>query len=257
MTNIIKADLYRLLRGKGIYITTALLVLVIFFAASGDSLIHVSTNNGDIFEPLTGLTAPFWLMSSPETIFAFLIPFIIFVVASDFSSMTVKNALSAGEQRVKFYLSKLVLTCMFSILIIFTTVILGVVFATIGYGFGGQINMGFILRLIQMLGTQIFMYTAITSVGVFLAFTTKNAAAVICAYLAFCFIPTMIITIFAAGNSRLEFLYNYDIAMRISRLANIEAMTATDIRRAFALGGFYILASTIIGIFLFKKCEIK
>jgi len=240
MTNILKADFYRLLRGKGIYVTTVLLVFVIFIAAAGDSIFGINTGDGDIFASLTGATAPFWVMSAPDTLRGFLLPFIIFVAAADFTSFTVKNTLSSGEPRAKYYLSKLALSCAFTTFLVFISIVLSTVFATIGSGFGGEFNSDFVLRLLQMFGAQTFMYIALTCVGIFFVFATKNAAAVIGAFLAFCFVPTMLIAILAAGNESLAFLFNFDMAMNMSRLANPETMAAIDIARALALGGVYI-----------------
>jgi ABC-2 type transport system permease protein len=257
MTNILKADFYRLLHGKGIYITTALLIFVIFIAAMGESLLGINTGDGDVFASLTGATAPFWIMSAPDTLRSFLLPFIIFIAAADFTSMTVKNTLSSGEPRTKFYLSKLILSCLFSFFMVLITVVLSTVFATIGSGFGGEFNWDFVSRLLQMFGAQVFMYISLTCVCVFFVFATKNAAAVIGAFLAFCFVPTMVIAILAAGNESLAFLFNFDMAMNMSRLSSIETMEAADIARAFALGGVYIVSSTLGGIMLFKKSEVK
>ena len=53
------------------------------------------------------------------------------------------------------------------------------------------------------------------------------------------------------------FLFDYDIISNIRMFANMNAATSADITRAFALGGFYIIASTVGGIFLFKRSEIK
>jgi ABC-2 type transport system permease protein len=257
MTGIFRADLYRLLHGKGIYITTALLLLVIFITAMGDSLFPININDGDVFASLTGAAAPFWIMSAPDTLRSFLLPFIIFIAAADFTSSTVKNTLSSGKSRAKFYLSKLILSCVFSSIMVLITVILSTVFATIGSGFGGEFNLDFVIRLLKMSGAQVFMYIALTCVGVFFVFATKNAAAVIGAFLAFCFLPTVIIAVLAAGNESLSFLFSFDMAMNMSRLASMETMTTSDIAGAFALGGFYILTSTICGIILFKKSEVK
>ena len=257
MTNILKADFYKLLRGKGIYIATALLVFVIFIAAMGDSLFAINTNDGDIFASLTGATAPFWVMSASDTLRIFLLPFIIFIAAADFSSSTVINTLSSGESRAKYYLSKLTLSCVFTTFMVLVTIVLSTVFATIGSGFGGEFNSDFVLRLLQMFGAQTFMYIALTCVGVFFVFTTKNAAAVIGAFLAFCFVPTMLIAVLAAGNESLALLFNFDMAMNMSRLASMETMATTDVAGAFALGGVYIAASTLGGMLLFKKCEVK
>jgi hypothetical protein len=45
--------------------------------------------------------------------------------------------------------------------------------------------------------------------------------------------------------------------MNIKMLADIDTAAAEDIMRAFAIGAFYIIASTAGGIAIFNKSEIK
>jgi hypothetical protein len=63
--------------------------------------------------------------------------------------------------------------------------------------------------------------------------------------------------IFYQLNNNLEFLFKYDIIANIRMLAYIDISETADIVRAFAVGAFYILASTIGGIAIFKRSEIK
>jgi len=58
-------------------------------------------------------------------------------------------------------------------------------------------------------------------------------------------------------NNKLEFLFKYDVISNIRMLVHIDVADSADIIRAFAVGAFYILASTIGGIAIFKRSEIK
>jgi len=206
----------------------------------------------------TGMTAPFEMM----TLFAFpmvyvILAFIIFIAAADFSAKAAKNVLSVGITRAKYYFAKLILSCVFCVAISMVSIIIPIIIGTILNGFGGALDMDFILRLAKPFSGQLFMFLAINCMGIFFVFVTKRRAAVIGAYLAFCMVMPAIIMLLYTLNDKLEFLLNYDIVGNMALFSQIELMSSTDIIRAFAIGGFYIIASIIGGIAIFKRSEIK
>ena len=273
MLNIIKADMYRILRGKGFYITIILLFAVIVLQTAVSSKATVGMYNTEEAvidtieefteevllapEAFTGSTAAFEMMEGTDTLLYFLLPIIIFIAAADFSTDTVKNVLSNGVPRVKYYLSKLILSCAFCFLFLLLNIMVPIVTATILRGFGGAFNVDFILRLLRPFSAQLFMCIAVTCVGIFFVFTTKRTAAVNGAYISFCLLPMLIIYIFFTLNEKLEFLFKYDVISNIRMLVHIDVANSTDIIRAFVVGAFYILASTIGGILIFRESEIK
>ena len=284
MMNIIRADLYRIFRSKGFYITlAAFFALIAFLNVGGTFYIagptygmeRVVLDDGTvIFSPpeavpeiidetpaeFAGISEDFAFIIIP-----FLLPFIAFVASSDFSANTAKNALAGGVPRVKFYFSKLILACVFCVL----TVFFGIALTSADFmvqlnreAGGGAFNtyrmevMGQILRIFV---AQLFMYIAVTCIGIFFAFATQRTAAANSAYLGFLFVPTVLLSMLylsSPDSAIIETLFDYDIIMNIRMLSNIGAETG-DIMRAFAIGGFYMLTSTICGILLFKRSEIK
>jgi ABC-type transport system involved in multi-copper enzyme maturation permease subunit len=270
MLNIIKADLYRILRGKGFYITIILLLAFIILQTSASSVgtigvymtyeedmdtgTIISEDGGKLF---TGMSATFEMMSVTDTLLFFILPFIIFIGSADFSAGTAKNVLANGMPRIKYYLSKLILSCIFCIAVLSLNVILPVVVGTIKNGFGGTLDIGYVGKLARPFLSQLFICIAVTCVGVFFVFATKRTAAVNGAYIAFYFVPILTLFTIVQFNSNLEFLYNYDISLNIRKLILIDLLDSADIIRAFAIGAFYIIASTIGGILLFKKSEVK
>jgi len=271
MLNIIKADMYRILRGKGFYITIILLIAVIALQTAVSSTAKVGMYTTEetavdtdtieelVFAPeaFTGSTAAFEMMNNTDTLLYFLLPIIIFIAAADFSTDTVKNVLSNGMPRIKYYLSKLILSCVFCLFISLINIIFPIITATILRGFGGEFNIDFILRLLRPFSAQLFMCVAVTCVGIFFVFVTKRTAAVNGAYIAFCLVPMLLIYILYMLNNNLEFLFKYDVISNIRMLVHIDTAESIDIIRAFAVGAFYILASTIGGIVIFRKSEIK
>ena len=278
MLNIIKADMYRILRGKGFYITTIILVLFIVTQVMSNNAagVFVTTNTNDSLmvtydengnevitssyeEPpkYTGSLAPFKMMENADVLFYFILPFIIFAVSADFSADTIKNTISGGMPRIKYYLSKLILSFLFCFYVLFVTILISIITGTILYGFGGQFNLDLILRILRPFLAQLFMLISVNCVGVFFVFLTKRPAVMNVSYIAFCLLPIMIMSFIIMAKPDFEFLFNYDNAMNIRLLAGIDTAASTDIIRAFMMGGIYILASTIGGILIFKKSEIK
>jgi ABC-2 type transport system permease protein len=273
MLNVIKADLYRLFRSKGFYITMILAIVYIILqtAASstggvmvmvGDGPVSVADSEGNILysnipPAFTGSTAPFHMMNNTDTLLYFLLPFIVFIAAADFSTDTVKNVLANGMSRVKYYLSKLVLSCIFCVILLLAQTVFSIITATVLRGFDGTFDIEFIGRLVRPLSAQLFMCLSVVCMGIFFAFITKRTAAVVGTYIAFCMVPLMLMIILFLINNSLEFLFRYDVISNIRMLASIDLAETADIIRAFAIGGVYILASTIGGIALFKRSEIK
>jgi len=262
MLNIIRADLYRILRGKGFYITMILMIAFIIIQTAANSKggvgIYISeADETSVFlapEAFTGSTAPFEMMDNTDTLLYFLLPLILFIAASDFSDNTLKNVLSNGMPRIRFYLSKLILVCIFCVIFLLAQTVFSIITGTILRGFDGMFDIEFIGRLLRPLSAQLFMCIAVACVGVFFVFTTKITTG---AYIAFCLLPMMIMFLLYMLNNDLDFLFKYDIISNIRMLANIDMAETTDIIRAFLVGGFYIIASTIGGIAIFRKSEVK
>ena len=264
MLNIIKADMYRIFRSKGFYITIGLLLLLIGLQVLANDVGRIMVV-GDVDKyndvvsdkVFTGKIAPLAMIGTADTLLYFMIPFMIFIGSADFSSGTAKNVLSNGMPRIKYYLAKLFLSCVFCVFILMMNIILPIIVGTVKNGFGGAFDMEFVGQLSRPFLAQLFMCLAVTCVGIFLVFVTKRTAAVIGAYIAFCMVPMLILSIFAMINNKLEFLLKYDVVSNIRLLAGIDMLPSADATRAFAVGAFYIIASTIGGILIFRKSEIK
>jgi ABC-2 type transport system permease protein len=208
-------------------------------------------------EAFVGSTAPFELMENTDNLLYFLLPFIVFIAAADFSAETAKNVLSNGMSRTKYYLSKLILSCVFCVLILLAQIVISIIAATALRGFGGTFGMEFLGRLLRPFSAQLFMCLAVNCVGMFFVFVTRRTAAVNGAYIAFCILPFLIMAILFQINDKLVFLFKYDVPTNVKMLAHIDLTESIDIIRAFTIGLFYIVASTLGGIAIFKKAEIK
>jgi len=275
MLNIFAADIYRIIRGKALYITLAVLLatnllMVISLHALQSGMEPVGIMIGapedaqEIFEAamtempaMNGINVTGLLTQSMENFVFFLLPIIVVVAGTIFTHGTVKNDISFGVSRTKLYMSKLLLSIGFGGLFLTYYMVTGGLIATIIGGFGGPAPAGHWSNLIQVLGAQSVLLMAMICIGIFLAFTTKRTAAVNAAFIAFIFVPLMIINLLSMANPALERLSDFDITTNIIRLANLRYMETGEIATALGLGAFWILATTFGGIALFNRAEIK
>jgi len=268
MLNIIRADFYRVIRSKGIYITFAILLIftvfsigIVHFIQSGD--INVVEMGGDAVMvdfgefDLSGHNTPMTLATSlGSDIMWFMLPFIVIIGAAMFSHNTVKNDIAWGLCRVKLYMAKLLLTSAFCALMMLFYYGLGMLIGTVLNGFGSP-EAGHWVHMLQVFGAQLFLMLGVTSVGMFLVFTTRRTAATIGIFIAFFLVPMFILQMLVFANPDFMRFTGFDLSFNINSLAGIRYLETYEIVRAFGLGAFYLFGGTTLGIILFRRAEIK
>jgi len=264
MMNIIRADIYAILRGKAIYITFAALILlhVLVIGTQGVGGINfVGIEGGDNFElpdvGFDGFRSAALLYTRTDNIIFFLLPLIILATAPIFTFGTVKNDISWGVCRTKLYLSKLIVSLGLCTLLMLFYMGAGMLFATALNGFGGPVPDNYWLNLFQTVGSQLFMLFAATCFGVFLVFVTKKTSAATSLYIGIILVPSFIVMMLLEAGINATWVLNFDLMMAINRLGFFSQLETYAIIRTLLAGAAYILATTIGGIFLFKRAEIK
>ena len=277
MLNLIRADIYRIARGKALYITLAALLAVSILNIVGwqsgelGAFVILDEHGNEIRQAVildaydveirsievSGVAIPLALAQSMETFAFFILPVIVVVAGTIFSHGTVKNDIAFGISRTKLYFSKLLLSADVCILMLLFYIGVSMIIATIIGGFGGPAPAGHWVELIQIFSAQLLLLLALTSIGVFLAFVTKWTSIVIAAYLAFLLVPPLVISSLSFANESLARLFEFDMLSNIMMLGNLPNMDTSDILRALGLGVFYLLASTIAGVAIFRRVEIK
>lgn len=262
MINLIKADIYRIFRSKGIYITTAILLVLFLLQAFGEiGSIGISSDDmegaDEIVQLLTGRTAPLNVMKANDNLLYFLLPIIIFVSSADFSSGTAKNVLANGVSRTKYYFSKLILSMLFCTVLLIFSIVIPTSIVTAMNGFGGEFNWAYISPVLNVFALQLLLFFAVTSIGIFFVFTTKRTAAVNGLYISFCLVPMLVIIMLFSISEKFSKLLEYEMVMNIRRAANVNLMTGDEIIKIIAVGLVYLIISLSCGLGLFKKCDIK
>lgn len=263
--NIIRADIYRIVRGKGLYITLALLLGLVTLVVASSTSNTVGIQMGELEKSLgieeesvyTGLNAVAVLCANMDNFVWCMLPLLIFVAAPMFSNGAVKNTLSCGMSRVRLYFSKFALSAALSAGAMILYLAYGMLLGTILRGFGGPPPDGYWLTLLKTCASQLLLLLALNAVGIFLVFTTKRTAMVISIYITICLVPLIIIMILSENNPNLIWLYDYDLLGNIKKFGFINVLEAADLIKGYALGAFYLVVSTVAGLMLFKRAEIK
>ncbi|MCL2499461.1 MAG: ABC transporter permease [Defluviitaleaceae bacterium] len=263
MMNIIRADIYAIIRSKGLYVTFTVLLLFILMSIGTQTAgaIHF----GGVWEEglelaelnFTGINSAQALYTSTDALFFFILALSLIAAIPIFKHGTVKNDLAWGISRTKLYLSKLFVAAVLCVLWFILYIGLGMLLATVLSGFGGPVPEGYWLNLFQTLGAQLVILLALTCVGVFLSFTFKRSGAVNGIFIAFCLVPGLVLMMFMEAGYTLGKILEFDMLVAVSRLGYHNQLDAQAIATMLGVGMFYIIASTVGGIALFKRAEIK
>lgn len=295
MINMIKADMYRILCGKGLYIALSILLLfiglsvfvigaaatqpglTIYIAESsaGLELAVVELDSTDDLMRLAdelrdeimtavadGITAvegaQLGLQNVSSIVVYFIIAIVVLVVMASFSSGAIKNELSTGVERWKLYFSKLVLASVLTVFLLIFNIVFSAVFALIGPGDGiGYWGSGILINILHSFALQSFIMISITSFGVFLCFVTQKTAAVVSLFIGFLIVPVAVVQMLSlAFSGAIRFMY-YDLGNQLMFFANSGTLDNMQILRGIIIGAIYMLVSVLCGIAVFRKKEIK
>jgi len=285
MMNIIRADIYRLHKGNGLIITFAVLIFVIAMLSltggqvgGGISYETIDTMdeamgtvaNGDLadlgqvamdeleaaFLAPTGVESAYKATASSNNILYFLLPLISLVTIVDFSSGAVKNALSSGVSRTKYFFAKLTLSFIFCAVFLLVYALLSVLLSTLVSGFGGTFDGVFISWFVKILLSQLWLCLATVCAANFFAFLMRSPGFV-GVFIAFLLVPSLLVYGLTFINRWFENLFYFDLTMTIGLMARIDLLTAGEITKILVVGAVYIVASVIGGLVVFRKAEIK
>jgi len=260
MFNLMKADLQRILRGKGIWITGIILLILILPLTMG----HLGENVGTIGMyqmqdelAAVGIHMPHLMMGAVDNLSLFIIPLISFVLMTDFGTQVIKNTVGVHFTRSKYLFSKILTVS--TLAIVFHLLYIGIptIIVTIVAGFGGTIGDFFSFNGLAILGQLLFM-VALSLMGIFLGVLFKNTTIMVSLYMVITLAPIMIIFILADvfGEGLLR-LMDFTILENMSLMLQLDTIGQTDIIRAIGVGAGLLIISLFGSLMVFKKAEIK
>lgn len=276
MLNIIKADLYRLVRSKGLYIAIALVVLIAILSIvtlSGPTLgFSVGTNADSVdvetmqkisaakslgeFRSVMKSFGPFELdrdiLKQNGNLYFFFIAFVAIIITKDFSSKTIKNTLTSAISRKKYYISKILLVLGVSNLVILFNNYFSYFLNLIVNGKEFASSIGEITKITLY---QLPLLYGIICLLVCIAFITRKTSIFNTISIPFLMVfQFIVITITQLLRIKADWFTNYDLQWAMLKLANNPANDY--ILKCGLLGLAYVVIFGLIGYYAFKKAEI-
>lgn len=273
MTNMIKADLYRIFRGFNIYLAIGIVILLSSISVGLREVGHIGNptvehQDDRIVEVDEGNLMPHTIrtdeqkkefvidvLSANVNLYYPIIVIVFVVLMADFSNRTIKNTLSTAISKNKYYASKLTLVLLLSAaLIFFNSIFLYLLnFIVNGKSYTGEIS-----PVLATTFKQLPMLLGAASLMTMLGFFTRRAAAFNAIVIPFQILFQTFINalcVITKSEPLANFFSNYELQAALSKLAF--SKDRNYILSCTCIGVAEIAISTVIGSQIFKKSEIK
>lgn len=279
MLNMMKADMYRILKGKAIYIIFLLLILSSFVSAIGMSPGHVglSTNssivsNIDDAEFVKKLSEAKSLkevrqvmksggafeldkeiVGSNANLYYLFIILVVIILCTDFSNKSIKNTLSSAISRKKYYFSK---TILLFLLATFFTFFNTYFFYFINIIINGKEFSSSLLEVTKVTILELPLLYGIMSLLIFFAFLFKKTSTFNTVSIPFILgVQLVVIGITSLFKMKADWFYHYEFQFALERI--VQSFDTKYLITCVVLGIFYIIIFHLLGYYSFKKAEIK
>lgn len=178
------------------------------------------------------------------------------VVAKEYTSGTIKNSIAYGKKREYYYLSKIV-SIFIGMIILLTIQVLVV---TLGFSIiSGWVGAFTLTELFKMIG--VFLAAVVVGMGtasllILLSTLIKSSGATIGIGIGvFCILP-MVVAFLYGKFSWFDKIYNCTVGYNWALATSVKASSG-DVLKAAAVGLVTLIISTVLGIMVFKKQDIK
>jgi len=277
--NLMKADLYRILKGKAIYIVLFVIILLSVFSAIGltpgyigmTSMTESNINMDDeetigliaqanslteirnIMKSQGGFELDQAVLGTNMNLYYFFIVIVVTILCTDFSNKSIKNTLSSAISRKKYYWSKVALIFLLCIFLVLFNNYFFYFFNILINGRSFASSLGSICKSTMI---QLPLLCGIISLLICFAFVFKKVATFDTVSIPFIMVfQLLIIGVTSLFRIKADFFYQYEIQNALVNLVNHP--TGEYILNCALLGGFYLILFTTIGYYAFKNAEIK
>ena len=280
MINMIKADLYRVFRGKGIYL--AILLAVIMASSSiyvmqpgyigltssdtisGDSMVddetglELSATNSisktrKILKETSGYPLDSAIIGTNVNLYYMFIIIVVGVLVTDLSHSTAKNTLSSAISKKKYYLSKLFTCCLLCIGLVLLNNYGTYIFNRLING--AKFSSG-IEKITKYTLVQLPIMCGIISLLVCMAFLLRKTAAFNAVSIPFVMAAQIVIMgVSALFSIKSNHIMEYEYQFMLSNL--VTDPSVSYIMKSITLAIIYIVVFNILGYNVFRKSEIK
>lgn len=261
MTNLLRSEFFRLFKSKSFYICAAVAIVLvstnIFLLDWANSVVGEAN---EMYLPVPyldgisfGLSA--FTNGNVETIMAIITG--IFVTA-EFSHGTMKNVVSKGYSKFNIYFSKVIVMIAATFMIILATFIISTITGTIVTGTVGNFTATYVGQILKIIGVELLLNAALTSVLVLVAMTLRNLGGVIAVDIigVLTMGPIMFVVLENLIKSKI-LIANYSLLNNIAHYYNNFSAKGSDYLRSIIVAIVFFALSSGLGYYAFKKSDIK
>lgn len=221
---------------------------------SSTASIGFSMKSSDLFNP----TAKEIFNSSfgNRTVEIFLAILVGIMVASEYSSGTIKNKLAYGKRREQYYLAKIIAITVGMAIILAIMVSIATIGSTILFGWGKAFDLNELAYILGIFGSVVVVGATIISLLTLIATLVKSNGATI----------GIGIVVFSLLPSIISFLYGryawFDNVFEATPAYNWSVITSitsssSDVLKSVAISLVTLVVTSILGIMVFKKQDIN
>lgn len=275
MLNIIKADLFKFRKGKALWgIILGLLGIVILVAGVEKVLTPMAVQKKEDafqtnildeetmdleemkpFVPANGgefLETIFWAMG--DAFVLFLLPLIISIFGSDYSSGTYRNLLSYHSRREMVYTAKVITTVILTVMMVIGLLIAAAVVGGVVFGFGG-FSGALVLKMAKGAVMMLPILTAIIAVGYCIMTFMKKTSYTIAIFLVGLVVWSLILQIITSIKPEMEWIMQLNLMNTLDIVG--EYLTKGDVKIMISmLFSLIILVGTyILGLIRYKNTD--
>ena len=257
MMNIIRADVYRIFRGWGVWVVFGLAALIPAAMIIASYIAGEITNvayDAPVFSAAEGL--------SMLMLFLVLLAVPVFTITAGpvFQDKTVKNEVSWGVPRTTLYLSRMIVAALWCVLLVIVYYGVGMALFAILTDSGNQNTLvanndwgNFFISA----ASQTFMVIASSWLGIFLTFIIKNPFVTIEVYGGILIIPQMFGVLLGFADVDVTRVMYFDLTSNLAYLHNVAGMESNRFAIAMAVGAVWAFIPAIIGLINFQRREIS
>ncbi len=277
MLSIIKSDLYRILKGKAIYIVVLIILLLNIISAVGLSAGHIGMTVGstvdvtdsemlaeissakslkefrDIMKNHGAFELDKEVIGQNINLYYMFIVIVVLVLCTDFSNKCIKNTLSSAISKRKYYLSKTLLILGICLLLVLFN---NYSFYFLNLLINGKEFASSLLDIGKYTIVQLPLICGIISMLVCFAFLFKKTSIFNTISIPFVMVVQLIgFGIINLLHIKADWFFNYEIQFALTNLVNDPA--TSYLIKCTLLGLFYLILFNVVGYYSFKKADIN
>lgn len=260
MFNLLTAEKLKIIKSRKMWFVLGLVIFLAVYLPINDYSMHI--NYGKIMNlrrdtVINGATAIMIAKKANGFILVIFGAFVSLYIGEEFQYGTIRNALSLGRSRTKYYLSKLVTAEIITLFLTLLLTILGVSIYTLCFGFGQIEGFSNVWEFwTKVFFAELLLTLAATATSVALTFIVRNTSLALITTFVYTLLVAFLPGIFNHYES-LSFLPEWFVQTWLIYTDFASSGIYAQIPQMIVVSLVTIVVSSAIGMMVFQKSDIK